>query len=118
MDELAFEMQAPPYSLWGAWRRLVVAPDWTRPVVLRVHAHLRDPAGDEILLGQIRWQERPGSTIRIDVIDGGATRIIFEPKTLDPMVRFATTGPVRRNVVVEVGHKEVHPGEIHVSLAS
>ncbi len=113
MGELAFEMQAPAFSLWGAWRRLIVAADWTRPVVLAVTAHLLDPVGDEILLGQIRWQDRSGGPIRTDVIDGGATEITFAPQTLDPMVRFATNGPIRCNVVVEVSHREVD-----VSLAS
>jgi len=113
MGELAFEMQAPAFSLWGAWRRLVVSPQWAQPVVLSVQASLRDPEGDETLVGQIRWQEHPGGAIRIDPIDGGATEIIFAPKTLDPMVRFATTGPIRRDVVVEVSHRAVD-----VSLAS
>jgi hypothetical protein len=113
MGELAFEMQAPAFSLWGAWRRLVVAPQWTRPVVLRVQARLLEPAGDEALLGQIRWQEHPGGAIRTDVIDGGAVEITFAPKALDPMVRFATSGPIRRDVVVEVSHRQ-----IDVSLAS
>jgi len=39
--------------------------------------------------------------------------IICAPKTLDPMARFATTGPIRRDVVVEVSHRAVD-----VSLAS
>jgi len=84
MGELAFEMQAPAFSLWGAWRRLVVSPQWAQPVVLSVQASLRDPEGDETLVGQIRWQEHPGGAIRIDPIDGGATEIIFAPKTLEP----------------------------------
>jgi hypothetical protein len=113
MGELAFEMQAPAYSLWGAWRRLVVSPQWIKPVVLSVRARLVDPASDEVLLGQIRWQDYPGGEIRTDVIDGGATEITFVPKALDPMVRFATNGPVRRDVVVEVSHRETD-----VSLAS
>lgn len=113
MGELAFEMQAPAFSLWGAWRRLVVSPQWTQPVLLRVQARLLDPVGDETLLGQVRWQEYPGGAIRTDVIDGGTVEITFAPKTLDPMVRFATSGPVRRDVVVEVSHQQ-----IDVSLAS
>jgi hypothetical protein len=84
-----------------------MSPQWTRPVLLNVRAGLREPSGDEALLGQIRWQEHPGGAIRIDRIDGGATEIIFAPKTLDPMVRFATTGPIRRDVVVEVSHRAV-----------
>jgi hypothetical protein len=118
MGELAFEMQAPAYSLWGAWRRLIVAADWTRPVVLSVEAHLLKPADGEVLLGQIRWQDRPGGPIRTDVIDGGAMEITFAPRTLDPMVRFATTGPDRRDVVVEVSHREVDAKETKISLAS
>lgn len=113
MGELAFEMQAPAFSLWGAWRQLVVAPQWTRPVVLRVQARLLDPAGDEALLGQIRWQDHPGGAIRIDAIVDGAAEITFVPQALDPMMRFATSGPIRRDVVVEVSHQQ-----IDVSLAS
>lgn len=113
MGELAFEMHAPGYSLWGAWRRLIVAAEWTRPVVLSVQAHLLDSVDGEVLRGEIRWQDHPGGPIRTDVIDGGATEITFAPRTLDPMVRFATNGPVRRDVVIEVSHREVD-----VSLAS